>query len=64
MDGICINETMHAIREDGSQIDGLYVCGDASGSFFHGSYPNLLAGMAAGRSATFGRLAGKLAAAE
>ena len=64
MDGIRINETMHAIREDGSQIDGLYVCGDASGSFFHGSYPNLLAGMAAGRSATFGRLAGKLAAAE
>ena len=64
MDGIRINETMHAIREDGSQIDGLYDCGDASGSFFHGSYPNLLGGMAAGRSATFGRLAGKLAAAE
>jgi hypothetical protein len=64
MDGIRINETMHAIREDGSQIDGLYVCGDMSGSFFHGSYPNLLAGMAAGRSATFGRLAGRLAAME
>ena len=64
MDGIRINETMHAIREDGSQIDGLYVCGDNSGSFFHGSYTNLLGGMAAGRSATFARLAGKLAAAE
>ena len=64
MDGIRINEQMHAIREDGSQIDGLYVCGDASGSFFHGSYTNLLGGMAAGRSATFARLAGKLAANE
>lgn len=64
MDGIRINETMHAIRDDGSQIDGLYVCGDMSGCFFHGSYTNLLAGMAAGRSATFGRLAGKLAATE
>ncbi len=62
MDGIRINETMHAIREDGTQIDGLYVCGDMSGSFFNGSYPNLLGGMAAGRSATFGRLAGRLAA--
>ncbi len=62
MDGIRINETMHAIREDGSQIDGLFVCGDNSGSFFNGSYPNLLAGLAAGRSATFGRLAGRIAA--
>jgi succinate dehydrogenase/fumarate reductase flavoprotein subunit/uncharacterized protein with FMN-binding domain len=64
MDGIRINETMHAIREDGTQIDGLYVCGDMSGSYFAGSYPNLLAGAAAGRSATFGRYAGKLAAKE
>ena len=48
--------------EDGSQIDGLFVCGDNSGSFFNGSYPNLLAGPAAGRSATFGRLAGRIAA--
>ncbi|MBQ9663098.1 MAG: FAD-dependent oxidoreductase [Oscillospiraceae bacterium] len=64
MDGIRINETMHAIREDGTQIEGLYVCGDNSGSYFHGSYPNLLAGCAAGRSATFGRYAGLLAAQE
>lgn len=62
MNGIRVNETMRAIREDGSQIDDLYVCGDMSGSFFHGSYPNLLSGMAAGRSATFGRLAERLAA--
>jgi len=62
MDGIRIDETMHAIREDGTAIEGLYVCGDCSGSYFSGSYPNLLAGAAAGRSATFGRLAGKIAA--
>lgn len=62
MDGIKINEDMNAIREDGSAIEGLYVCGDCSGSYFSGSYPNLLAGAAAGRSAAFGRLAGKNAA--
>ncbi len=62
MDGIRINENMNAIREDGTAIEGLYVCGDCSGSYFHGSYPNLLAGAAAGRSVTFGRLAGKNAA--
>ena len=59
MDGIRINENMNAIREDGTAIEGLYVCGDASGSFFHGSYPNLLAGCAAGRSATFARMAAR-----
>lgn len=62
MDGIRIDSTMHAIREDGTAIEGLYVCGDCSGSYFNASYPNLLAGAAAGRSATFGRLAGKIAA--
>lgn len=62
MDGIRIDENMHAIGEDGKAIEGLFVCGDCSGSFFHGSYPNLLAGCAAGRSATFARLAGKIAA--
>ena len=62
MDGIRIDETMHAVTEAGEPIEGLYVCGDMSGNFFHGSYPNLLAGCAAGRSATFARLAGKIAA--
>ncbi|MDO4632519.1 MAG: FAD-dependent oxidoreductase [Eubacteriales bacterium] len=64
MDGIRIDENMHAIREDGTAIEGLYVCGDCSGSYFHGSYPNLLAGAAAGRSATFARMAGKNAVNE
>lgn len=62
MDGIRIDSSMRALNAEGKAIEGLYVCGDCSGSYFHGSYPNLLAGAAAGRSATFGRLAGKLAA--
>lgn len=62
MDGIRIDTSMRALNAEGKAIEGLYVCGDCSGSYFHGSYPNLLAGAAAGRSATFGRLAGKLAA--
>lgn len=62
MDGIRIDESMRALDAEGSPIEGLYVCGDCSGSYFNASYPNLLAGAAAGRSATFARLAGKLAA--
>lgn len=62
MDGIRIDESMRALNAEGNPIEGLYVCGDCSGSYFNASYPNLLAGAAAGRSATFARLAGKLAA--
>lgn len=62
MDGIQIDDNLHAIRADGSPIEGLYVVGDCSGNYFAGSYPNLMAGAAAGRSTTFGRLAGKFAA--
>ncbi len=62
MDGIKINENMNALDTEGKPIEGLYVAGDCSGGYFATSYPNLLAGCAAGRSVTFGRLAGKLAA--
>ena len=62
MDGIQIDDTMHAIDTDYKAIPGLYVIGDCSGNYFSGSYPNLMSGAAAGRSATFGRLAGKYAA--
>ena len=62
MDGIQIDDNLHAIRADGSAIDGLYVVGDCSGNYFAGSYPNLMGGAAAGRSTTFGRVAGKNAA--
>ena len=62
LDGIKINVHMNAVTPQGKPIEGLYVAGDCSGGYFDGSYPNLLAGCAAGRSVTFGRLAGKLAA--
>ena len=62
LDGIKIDETMHVVDENGQPIPGLYCSGDCSGGYFGESYPNLLAGAAAGRSVTFGRYAGKLAA--
>lgn len=62
LDGIKIDTNMNALSEEGKAIEGLYVAGDCSGGYFDGSYPNLLAGCAAGRSVTFGRRAGKLAA--
>lgn len=62
MDGIQIDDNMHAIRADGSPIEGLFVVGDCSGNYFAGSYPNLMGGAAAGRSTTFGRIAGQNAA--
>ncbi len=51
------------IDQDFKAIPGLYVIGDMSGNYFSGSYPSLMAGAAAGRSATFGRFAGQNAAA-
>ncbi len=62
LDGIKIDTNMNALTPEGNPIEGLYVAGDCSGGYFATSYPNLLAGAAAGRSVTFGRLAGKNAA--
>ena len=62
LDGIRIDTNMNAVDKNGEPIPGLYVAGDCSGGYFDASYPNLLAGAAAGRSVTFGRLAGQNAA--
>ena len=62
LDGIRIDTNMNAVDAEGRAIEGLYVAGDCSGGYFDTSYPNLLAGCAAGRSITFGRLAGRIAA--
>ena len=59
MDGIQINTEMNAIDTEGNPIPGLYVVGSDSGGYFANEYPNLSTGMAAGRSATFGRIAGR-----
>ncbi|MEE0518572.1 FAD-dependent oxidoreductase [Slackia sp.] len=62
IDGISINADMHAVDEAGKQIEGLFMVGNDSGGFFSVSYPNLMTGLAAGRTMTFGRRAGMLAA--
>ena len=64
LDGIRINQNMNAIDADHNPIPGLYVCGDASGGFFGNTYFNLVTGCAAGRSLTFGRRAGRIAATQ
>ena len=62
LDGVRISTNMHPVRAGGSEIEGLYMAGDCSGGFFSVSYPNLFTGLACGRTMTFGRRAGMLAA--
>lgn len=62
LDGVQIDTNMHPIDEDGEPIEGLYLTGNDSGGFFCVSYPNLFTGLACGRTMTFGRRAGMLAA--
>ena len=59
LDGIKVNEEAQALDENDNVIEGLYVIGNDMGGFFHGTYPNLAVGVAAGRSATYGRMVGK-----
>ena len=63
MDGIIINEKIQALRPDGTPIEGLYVTGNDSGCMFSMTYPSNVAGIAAGRTVTFGRMAAKELAA-
>lgn len=62
LDGIRIDTEARALRADGTPIEGLFVVGNDSGNYFDRSYPNTLTGGAAGRTITFGRIAGKAAA--
>ena len=59
LDGIQINTHMNAIDTEGHTIPGLYVIGQDSGGYFANTYPNLVAGMCAGRAATWGWLVGR-----
>ena len=59
LDGIQVNDDLRPYGADGNPIEGVYVVGNDQGSFYAGCYPNLAAGLNAGRSATFGRLVGK-----
>jgi hypothetical protein len=63
LDGIRIDLDMHALDEKHDPIPGLFVCGNDSGGYYAVTYPNLSTGNAAGRTITFARRAGRLAAA-
>ncbi len=51
--GIAINAKGQALDTDNKPMEGLYVTGDMSGSFFANNYPCLMAGVAMGRTLTF-----------
>ena len=51
--GIAINEKGQALDNNNQPMEGLYVTGDMSGSFFANNYPCLMAGVAMGRTLTF-----------
>ncbi|MEG1561976.1 MAG: FAD-dependent oxidoreductase [Raoultibacter sp.] len=64
LDGVTINEKMQAVNGDGKAIEGLYVVGVDSGSYYAHTYPNLSTGNCCGRTVTFGRMVGKALAAQ
>ncbi len=64
LDGITINEQFQAVNDDGEAIEGLYVAGVDSGSYYAGTYPNMSTGNCCGRSVTFARMIGKALAAK
>ena len=51
--GIAINEKSQALDNNNQPMEGLYITGDMSGSFFANNYPCLMAGVAMGRTLTF-----------
>ena len=51
--GIAINEKGQALDINNQPMEGLYITGDMSGSFFANNYPCLMAGVAMGRTLTF-----------
>lgn len=64
LDGITINENFQAVDDNGKAIEGLYVTGVDSGSYYAHTYPNMSTGNCCGRSVTFGRMIGKALAAK
>ncbi|MFR3273718.1 MAG: FAD-binding protein, partial [Slackia sp.] len=64
LDGITINENFQAVNDEGETIEGLYVTGVDSGSYYAHTYPNMSTGNCCGRSVTFARMIGKALAAK
>ncbi len=57
--GVITDTNSQPLREDGSVIEGLYVCGNDQGGFYPHHYPSNFTGINAGRTATFSRIAAK-----
>ena len=56
MDGLRINENIQVVDRNGAAIEGLYAAGDVAGGFFANNfYPELVVGVAVGKSMTFAR---------
>ena len=56
MDGLEINADMQVLDKDGQVIEGLYAAGNDAGGFFANNYyPELIVGIASGKSMTFAR---------
>ena len=62
LDGLRVNADLQVLDSNHDPIPGLYAAGNDSGGFFANNYPELLPGIACGRTITFGRLAGKTVA--
>lgn len=62
LDGLRVNTDLQVLDVNHDPIPGLYAAGNDSGGFFANNYPELLPGIACGRTITFGRLVGKTAA--
>jgi hypothetical protein len=61
-DGVVVTDDCQPLREDGTVIEGVYAVGNDGGCFYNGTYPNLAAGLNAGKCVTFGRMVGKMLA--
>ena len=56
MDGLRINENTQVLDKKGNAIEGLYAAGDVAGGFFADNlYPELVVGVAVGKTMTFAR---------
>jgi fumarate reductase flavoprotein subunit len=56
MDGLRINENIQVLDKKGNAVEGLYAAGDVAGGFFANNfYPELIVGVAVGKTMTFAR---------
>jgi hypothetical protein len=64
MDGIRIDTQMRPLDAMNQPFEGLFVIGDASGSYFAHTYPNLFTGYANGRTTVYARRVARIMAGE